>query len=798
MHPLLLMLPALYRKLLRDLGHLRGQVVTIALVIACGISCFVAMRGCYASLEHARTRFYERQRFADLFVQLERAPEAVRTRLETLPGVACAESRIVEPVMVPLVGLAEPVRGTAVSLPSAVGGDEAGALNRIRLRAGRLPEPGHADEALLLQGFADAHSLRTGSRLPVVLNGKLRRLLIVGIANSPEYVIAITPGSLSTDPGSFAVIWMGRDALAAAFQMEGAFNNLTLALRPSASRASAIDALDRELRRWGGLGAVGRDKQPSNQVLNAKLLSISSMATVLPTIFLAVATLLVNLVLSRLVLLQQPEIATLKALGYSNRQVGLHFLELVLVVVGLGAAVGLLLGTWMGGAMIKLYAVYFKLPELVFRFDARDALLAIGISFLAGSAGAFDSVRRAVQLPPAEAMRPPAPARYRRSLADRLHLARLIGPAAHMVVRELERRPWRTLLSSLAVAAATALSVLGGWYYDGIGTLFDAQFQQRMREDAAISFLHPQPERAVHELAHVPGVLAAEGLRVVPVRFRAGWHYRDAAIWGYPDDLEMRRLRDTSGRPVVLPPEGVVLTDMLAQVLGVRVGDRVEVELQEGSRGRRSLVVAGLINEPFGLQGHLRMETLRRWLAEEPHVSMAVLRLDPALREATEARLRALPGIIGVTRRTAMLESFREQTGNMIVTMALLVALFAATITVGVVYNNARVALSLRGRDLASLRVLGFTRSEISAVLLGEQLVQVLLALPLGLWLGRLLVQLLSSMADPESYRMPLSLTPRSYAFAAAVTLLAALASALLVRRRLDHLDLIEVLKTRE
>lgn len=342
MQPLDRVIPALYRKLLRDLSRLGGQVATIALVVACGISCYIAMRGCYASIEHARTRFYERQRFADLFVQLERAPEAVRARLEALPGVACAESRVVEPVMVPLADLAEPVRGTAVSLPSTEGGEGAGALNRIQLRDGRLPEPGHADEALLLQSFADAHSLRTGDRLPVVVNGKLRRLLVVGIANSPEYVIGISPGSLSTDPGRFAVVWMGRDALAAAFQMEGAFNNLALALRPLASRAAAIDAIDRELLPWGGLGTVGRDKQPSNQILDAKLLSISSMATLLPTIFLAVAVLLVNLVLSRLVLLQQPEIATLKALGYSNRQVGLHFLELVLVVIGLGAIGGLL------------------------------------------------------------------------------------------------------------------------------------------------------------------------------------------------------------------------------------------------------------------------------------------------------------------------------------------------------------------------------------------------------------------------------------------------------------------------
>ncbi|MGZ3406028.1 MAG: ABC transporter permease [Polyangia bacterium] len=787
-------LAALHRKLFRDLAHLKGQVLTISLVVACGIASFVAMRGNFASLEQARARFYEEQRFADVFVQLERAPGGVAADLEALPGVARIETRVVEPAMLPLEDLPEPVRGTAASLPR----EPTRALNAIHLRDGRLPDPDHADEAVLLQAFADAHHVRTGDRVPVVLNGKLRPLLVVGIASSPEYVMAIAPGSLSSDPERFAVVWMSQDALAAAFRMEGAFNDVAVALRPGASQAGIIDGVDRVLVPWGGLGAYGRDRQPSNHMLDGELTQLSSMATILPAIFLGVAALLVNLVLSRLVFLQQPEIATLKALGYSNRQVGLHFLELVLVIGCAGAVVGIALGGWLGGQLIGLYARYFKLPSLVFRFDVRDSLLAVGISFAAAATGAFGSVRRAVRMPPAEAMRPPAPARYRRSLVDRLRLGRLVGPAAHMVVRELERRPWRTVLSSLAIAAATALSVVGGWYYDGVEKLFYTQFHQIMREDAAVTFVKARPERAIGELAHVPGVLAAEGVRLVPVRFRSGWRHRDAVIWGYPDGIEMRRLRDVAGREVPLPPEGIVLTDMLARVLEVRVGDAVEVELHEGARDRRSVVVAGLVSESFGLQGHMRMDTLRGWLGESPHVSLALLRLDPTLRLQTESRLKELPSVVDVTRRSSILQRFREQSGNMIVTMAMIIALFAGTITVGVVYNNARVALSMRGRDLASLRVLGFTRAEISSVLIGEQLIQVLAALPIGLVLGRGLVQLLSSLVDPETYRLPIGLTPRSYAFAAAVTLIAATVSALLVRRRLDHLDLIAVLKTRE
>lgn len=788
------MLVALHRKLFRDLLRLKGQVVTIALVMACGIASFVAMRGNFASLQQAQSSFYERQRFADVFVQLERAPESVRADVEVLAGVARTESRVVKEAMLPLPQLPDPVRARVVSLLP----DGEGILNQIKLRDGRIPEPEHADEAVLLQAFADAHHIRPGDRLPAVLNGKQRQLQIVGVATSPEYVMAIAAGSISPDPERFAVLWMRRNTLAAAFEMEGAFNDLSVELRPGASPVAIIDALDRMLIPYGGLGAYGRDRQPSNHMLEGELAQLSSMATVLPLIFLAVAALLVNLVLSRLVLLQQPEIATLKALGYSSGQVGLHFLELVLAVSCAGSMVGVLLGSWLGTEMVELYARYFKLPDLFFRFDVADAISAIAISFLSAAAGAFGSVRKVVRMPPAEAMRPPAPAHYRRSIVDRLGLRRVIGPSAHMVIRELERRPLRTLMSSLAIAAATALTLVGGWYYDGVEELFYSQFHDLMREDAAITFLSVRPARAIEELAHVPGVLAAEGVRLVPVRFRAGHRFRDAVIWGYPDDLEMRKLRDAHGQPLRLPPEGVVLTDMLATVLQLRVGDAVEMELHEGSRERRQIRVAGLVSESFGLQGHMRLDTLRGFLGESPQVSMVLVRLDPQLKEATEARLKSMPAVVDMTRRSNMIQRFREQSASMIVTMAAIISLFAATITIGVVYNNARVALSLRGRDLASLRVLGFTRGEISAVLLGEQLVQVLAALPVGLLLGRGLVQLIARTVDPETYRLPVYFSSRSYAFAAVVTLAAALLSALLVRRRLDHLDLIGVLKTRE
>jgi putative ABC transport system permease protein len=778
----------------RDLARLKGQLITIALVVAAGIAAFVTLRGSYSSLQNARAHYYGEQRFADVFIQLERAPNAVAEELEGIEGIARVETRIVHTASVQLPDMRKPARAQVVSLS----GEGERSLNAPRVVRGRMIDRTQDDEVLLLQAFAGAHGLEPGDSLPMIIEGQERRVQIVGLAISPEYVFVLPPDGMSNDPGSFAVVWMEWRAAEAAAGMAGAFNDVAARLQRGASEAAVIDALDRALEPYGGLGAHGRARQPSNQLLEGELTQLEGMSTTLPITFLAVAALLLHIVLSRLVHLQRPEIATLKAVGYSDLRIGIHFLQLVLVISVAGALAGVGLGAWLGGGMINLYKQFFAFPELRFAPGLGDAGVAVAISFAAACVGALSAVRKVAKLPPAEAMRPEAPTRYRRSLLDQLRIGRLAGPSANMVVRELERHPFRTLLSSLAIASSVALMVVGGWYYDGIEMLMYTQFHRVMREDVSVTFVRPVPERAARSLQSLDGVLTVEGMRVVPVQFVAGHRTREGSIFGYPDGIEMRGLRDRLGNPVEVPADGVVLSAVLGDILGVKVGDRVDAVLREGDRSRKSLAVTGLVDDSFGLQGIMRLETLRDWLQEGPVVSMALLRVDPQAAAAVDAELKDMPGVAGFAHRADALRLFREQSASMLLAATFIISLFAATITVGVVYNNARVALSLRARDLASLRVLGFHNHEVSAILLGEMAVQVLLALPLGLWMGKGLVIALASTVDPETFRLPIILTPRSYALAATIALAASIASGLLVRRKVNRLDLIGVLKTRE
>lgn len=786
---------SLNRKLFRDLFRLQGQVITIALVVAAGIAAYVTMRGTWASLLDSRDAYYDRYRFSHVFAQCKRAPLALADRIEALPGVASVATRLVELVTLPLPDEPEPAAGQIVTIPDS---GQQPPQNALALKSGRWPEPGRGDEILVLDSFANARNVAAGQTLSVILNGKERDLRVVGTALSPEFVFAMEPGAAMPEADRFAVMWMFREAAAPAFDLDGAFNSVVLRLQPGASEPAVLAAIDELLEPYGGFGAVGRSHQESNYFLEEELGQLEQMATFVPVIFLAVAAFLLNVVLSRLVWLQRGQIAALKALGYSDRAIGLHYLQLVSVVVVLGALVGLVLGVWLGRGYTELYTMYFRFPVLRYRLDASVASVAILVSLGAALVGALATMRRIARMPPAEAMRPPAPLAYTRSWVDRLGAVALFGQASRMIVREILRRPLRTALSSLGTAMAVAILVAGRFGVDAFEVLLDKVFQTAMTEDLAVNFIRPMPERAVRELGHLPGVHHAEGLRMVPVRVSSGPRARDALFDGREPGLRLRRLMDGELKDVALPEGGVLLTRKLAEILHVSVGEQVRVQLREGHRGTETVVVSGLIDEPYGLFGHMRLADLNRLMDEDRMVSMALLDVDPSALDDVRRRLRRRPHIRAVSRRMATIESFRRQTGAVWGAMTAILTLFAATIAVGVVYNNARVALSMRSRDLASLRVLGFTRAEISAVLLGELFVQVLLAIPIGLVLGTWMADGLMAMADPERFRMDAVISSRTYAFATLVTLLSGLVSALLVRRKLDRLDLIGVLKTRE
>jgi putative ABC transport system permease protein len=786
---------ALTRKGWRDLWHLRGQALAIALVIAGGVATLVMSQSTYESLTATRELFYRDGALADLWAPLKRAPDTLVPQLQAVPGVQTAQTRLLAMATLGVPAFNEPVRAEVVSLPIR-GGQPL--LNRVQLRSGRLPDPDVDNEVVVGEAFAEAHALRAGDTLRLTLRGRQRWIRVVGVGTSPEYVYQSPPGAVFPDFQRYAVLWMNRHAMEKALNMDGAFNNVVLRLLPGTRPSAVIVDLDRLLARYGGVGAYGRHEQTSARYLEEEMRQLRTMARLFPAIFLGVAAFLLHVVLMRLLGTQRDQIGVLKAFGYRDRALAGHYLGMAAVIALTGALLGVALGAVQGHWLAHVYQGIYRFPFLAYHLSTRAMTTGVAVSLAAAAAGALMALRAAVRLPPAEAMRAPAPPRFGPTLIERLGLQRWLSQPARMALRDLERRPGRALFTVLGLSMACAVMMVGRFQGDAIEHMVDTQLSIAQRHDLAVTFIEPAPRQALFELAALPGVRDAEPLRMAPVRLIHGHRSYRTMIEGLPPGARLRRPLDTQLRPVMPRTDGVLLTDYLQGMLALQPGDEIQVQALDGHRRLRSVRVAGFVHEYIGAQGYMDLDALNRLLGDGDVVSGVLLGVTPGAEPDVYARLDRRPWVAGISSRLASVRSFYDTMGESLLVFTWVAALLGGVINFGLVYNAARISLSERGRELASLRVLGMTEGEVSALLLGQLGLLVAASLPLGFTAGWWLCWVMAQGFQSELFRVPVWLTTATYAFAGMMVLGASVVSALLVRRRIARLDLIAVLKTRE
>ena len=788
------MMRALDRKLLRDLGRMKTQAVAIALVVASGTALFIGMATTSRALTVSEQRYYEDHRFAHVWSRLARAPESVVDRVKAIPGVAAVEGRLVAQGVLDLPHVEEPATGLFIAIPSASGH----ALNDVYIRRGRHVAANGADEALVGESFADRNGLEPGDMVGAVIAGHQVTLRIVGVALSPEFIMQIQPGGLIPDDRRFGVFWMASDRLEELLDLRDAVNDVALRLSAGASEANVIRAVDRVLDPYGGQGVFGRTSQPSHVMLEAHITPIAALAAVVPAIFLAVAVFLINVVLSRLVATDRMQIGMLKAFGYGNARLTRHYLLLAFSIVGGGLVLGLPVGVWLGRAMSQWFATFFRFPVLVFQVEPHLVVVAAAAMFGSSALGALGALRTVVTMPPTVAMAPPAPT-YRPAWLDRVGaIMRLCAPISRMILRSITRRPVRALFTAGGMSLAIAIVVLGSFTEDAMERVLDVRYQVEERQDLSVVLTHARSLGQGTGFEQLPAVRVAEPYRAVSARLVVAGHRQDLTMIGLEPSSRLRRVVDANYQRMSVPPEGVLMSGWLATNVGVRRGDRVALEIREGRRRIVTTRVVGLVDEPLGTYMYMDLRALGR-LLDEPNTFTAVnVLVDPVGDHDLFAVLKRAPQVLGIEFRKDSIANFRAMSDESIAAIRRIEIVFAIIIAFGVVYNTARIAVAERAYELATLRVLGFTRREISTVLFGEIGMLAAPAIPLGCALGYGLAVWLGGAISTELFRLPVVVEPRTYAFAIAVFAAAALGSALVVRRRLDRLDLVAVLKARE
>jgi len=785
---------ALDLKLARDLWRMRGQALAIAVVLAAATATFVLSLGVHRSLTATRDAYYARNHFAEVFSEVTRAPRSVVARVAAIPGVARAEGAILQYATIDFPERPEPVRALINSI------DEQGRteLNRVTLRAGHLPRPGEAGDVVIDEAFAKANRLAPGSRFDALIHGKRQRLTVVGVGLAPNYVYALAPGDIIPDDRRFGVMWMGTRALEAATDRREAINSLSLTLERGAQPADVIRKVDAVLAPYGGAGAYGREDHLSHAFLDNELTQLQAMTRVIPPVFLLVATFLVYIVLGRLIRTERTQIGLIKAFGYSDAAIGWHYLKFALVIAVLATAIGSLAGIWMGGAMTRLYAEYYRFPFLEYRISPPVFLMAAGLAAGAAALGALGGMREATRLAPAVAMSPPPPPVYRAGLSERLGQAAGLSATGHMVVRHIARWPGRSAITVLGVALSLGLLFATTQFVDSSREMLDSYFFRAQRQDLTVTFVEPRNALALHALASLPGVIRVEPVRAVPVCMSHANRAERTAIESTVADAALTARIDADGREIALPPAGLLLSRHFADKLGVAAGGQVFVEQLGGRRTARFLPVAGVVDEFIGERAYASAATIEAITRDASPAGAALLRIDPARRDEILTQLKDMPLVLGASEKSASFAKFEEMIDENLFTMLGFYIFFASAIAVGVVYNSARILFSERAHELATLRVLGYHRSEVGIVLLGELALLVVLAVPLGCIIGYGMAQLMTALFSSDLFRLPFAPSRASYGWAILVVFAAAALTAAIVARRVLALDMVRVLKARE
>lgn len=783
---------AVNRKLLRDIMSHKGQVAAISVVIGSGIMVLILFATILDAINLSKDKFYQSHNFAHVFSEVKRAPETLTARISQIPGINVVEKRIQAPLRIDVQGFKDPIQGMIYSIPE---GRQPG-LNRLYLRQGSLPEPGYSNQVVVSEPFAQAHNLMPGHTLQAIIKGRLETLTITGVALSPEHVYQLGPADLIPDYQRYGLFWMNRRALAGAFGMQGAFNSVAVTVQSGADLKTVINDLDLILKPYGGTGAIERKDQISNRFLQEEINQLKIMAVVLPAIFLGVSAFLLNILMNRIVRTQRQQIAVLKAFGYSNLDINLHYIALTCLIAAIGAILGVALGAWAADSIAGLYAEYFRFPEMSFRLQAGTIVMAVAIAFTTGILGTFKGVMNAARQPPAQAMRPPAPERFSKGIIEKSFMGRLLDQPGKIILRNISRHRFKTSMSMLGIALSGSLLLLGTYQFGSVNHMLDIQYRFIQKMDIQLFFNDQVSQKARAELLAMPGVLYVETFRSVPIRLSHGQNSYRTSITGLEPKPQLRAVLGADLKQVDLPPQGLVITDYLADYLKVVPGDLLNVEIMEGNRRTLDLELAGTVDEPIGINAYMNIQALNRIMREGPAISGAWLLTDRSEHSELYARLWDIPAVAGVGLVSRVEANIREYIEDTVLIFMGVLLIMAGSITFAVIYNNARIAFAERIRELATLRVLGFTRAEVSWILIGEIALITILSIPLGWAIGIGFAHLLNLAMSTDLFRLPIILTPKIFAFSAGGVLLASTLSLILISRRLKRLDMVVALKT--
>jgi putative ABC transport system permease protein len=789
----------LLKKIWRDLMARKGSILALVVIVSIGIGFYVSMAAVYIDLNTSRENYYKKYKLADFMISMKRAPAWAVEDLKNLWNIRSVRGRVSMGVLLDIPGKVEPVSGTAISMPEK----RVPVLNDLLLKRGCWFSGTGNREVILNDDFAKANDLRPGSRIKVLLLDKQHDFLVVGTAMSPEFVSLIPEGGgFAPDPERFGVVYLPEKFLQESCDLEGAWNQVIGKVHDK-SRCTLLNTLDiaeEVLEPYGVTNAIPAEDHISVKFIDDELQGVKTSVTIMPAIFLAVAVLVLNVMITRMVAQQRSVIGTMKALGYFPGAIIRHYLCYGIIIGLLGGIFGIAFGYWMQSALLGVYRDMFALPSIIPHFYPLIFLKAILISIGFSVFGTIQGIRSASHLEPAAAMRPPPPEKGGRVLIERIpFLWKPLPFRCKMIFRAIFRNPFRSSVSIFASMISTALILSALANVDSLHYLMSYEFEKVSHQDITVSLRNPKGLELSSELMRMPSISGTEPQLLIVCDFKNGALKKRSGVTGMIRNNILNTPLDKNGTPVAIPETGLILSKKLAEILYLKTGDHVRLRPLIGRRTEVIASVAGIVDTYLGLSAYADIGYLSRLLGEELSANIVLGKTcNKSEWKNLYSALKKRPAVVGISERTRSLTQMDERFGKVMGTMIFMTVFFAGLIAFGSILNTALVSLSERSREVGTLRVLGYTPAQITWIFSGESHLLNSVGIVLGLIAGIGLSKLVSAAYSTELYRFPSVIYPSRLVISAILMFFFITLAQLIIYRMITRFPWLEVLKVKE
>ena len=787
------------RKLRRELLGAIGMILAITSIMAIGISAYVALNSAYRNLTIAQRQYYNECRMADFTLELKKVPLADLEPLKNIPGVVDIRPRIQFFATVDIERVIEPLNGLVLSLPN----ERRPVINDIILRRGGYFSDRRDNEVIVNDAFARRHGLHPGMWIHLLLNNQRQELYIVGTAISSEFCYLLGPGAMVPDPKRFGVFYVKQTYAEEIFDFRGAANQVVGVMSPDV-RSKPQEVLRKAelmLESYGVLNSYPLRDQASHRFIDNEIQGLRAFGVINPSIFLAVASLVLNVLMTRLAEQQRVVVGTLKALGYSNLQIFAHFLKFGLCIGVIGGAIGCGLGYWISTGMTAMYLLFYQFPNLVSGVYPDILAQAVAISLVCALLGSVNGARAVMKLEPAEAMRPKPPAQGGKVFLERFHwLWSRMSFAGRMTVRNIVRHRLRTGAGIFAASMGACVAVNALMLTEAIVEMVDFQFELVQRSDLDLVFKDERGRDTLNELRHLPGVDYVEPMLDVPCTLVNGPYTRKTGVTGLVQNSRLTIPRKKDASRLRIPSAGLMMNSKMAELLHLKQGDVVTIIPTKGQRHPVAARIESISDSYLGLVVYAEIEYLSNLIGEEFAMTGAQLaaRSDSAHRNALYRELKEMPSLQAVNARADTIYNVRETlVKNQKIFIYLLVG-FAGVIFFGTVLNSSLISLAERQREVATLRVLGYNEWQIGNLFARESMLTNLVGTLVGLPLGYLLNLGVTEAYDTDMFRIPVVDPGDVFGIVVLLGMLFGVAAHLIVQRSIFKMDWLDAMKTKE